>query len=336
MGRENPLKLSILDQSPVSAGKTPATALQASMELAKSGEQFGYTRYWIAEHHDFSGLSCSAPEVMLGYIGAHTKTIRIGAGAVLLPHYKPYKVAEVYNMLATLFPGRIDLGIGRAPGGSAEVTMALSDNFLQNVFKMPESFKELLRFLKDDFPEENMYSKVSAAPLPEISPKPWLLGTSIKSAKLAAENGSAYAFGHFMSDKDGPEILKTYEENFQPGSSQQPESIIAVSAICAETTEKAEHLAKSGFLWKLKMEKGEGSEGVPSLEEAERYPYTSGEQQAIEEMRRKIIIGNPQEVREQLEQLQSIYHNDEFMIVTITHDYMDRLRSYKLIAEELL
>jgi luciferase family oxidoreductase group 1 len=141
------LKLSILDQSPISWGYTPQQALQASMELAKAGERLGFIRYWIAEHHNFSGLTCSAPEVMLSYIGASTKSIRIGAGAVLLPHYKPYRVAETYNMLATLFPGRIDLGIGRAPGGSAEASMALSDNFLENVRKMPNAVEELLHFL---------------------------------------------------------------------------------------------------------------------------------------------------------------------------------------------
>ena len=331
------MKLSILDQSPRSKGKTTGQALQDSMQLAQNGERLGYTRYWIAEHHDFSGLSCSAPEVMLGYIGAHTETIRIGAGAVLLPHYKPYKIAEVYNMLATLFPGRIDLGVGRAPGGSAEVTMALSDQYLQNVFNMPKSFKELIHFINDDFPSNHTYSKTSAAPVPAIPPQPWVLGTSTKSAKLAAENGTAYAFGHFMSDKDGPDIMKTYIENFKPNAKlTQSESIVAVSVICAESTELAEKLALSGFLWKLQLAKGEGEEGVPSVEEAENHPYTSEEQEMLEAMRRKTLIGNPKEVKEQLVELQSLYNNDESMIVTITHSYNDRVQSYELLANELL
>lgn len=330
------MKLSILDQSPLSSGKTPGQALQASMKLAQSGEKLGYTRYWIAEHHDFSGLSCSAPEVMLGYIGANTETIRIGSGAVLLPHYKPYKVAEVYNLLATLFPGRIDLGVGRAPGGSAEVTMALSDNFLHQVWKMPESFKELLHFINDDFPAEHMYSKISAAPLPSISPQPWILGTSEKSAKLAAENGAAYAFGHFMSDKDGPDIMKIYIENFKPNAKlQKPESIIAVSVICAETAERAEQLALSGFIWKLQLAKGEGENGVPSIEEAKQYSYTSAEKEMIEDMRAKTVIGNPQEVKQQLTDLQNLYQADELMIVTITYSYEDRVASYELLANEV-
>lgn len=330
------MKLSILDQSPRSSGKTVGQALQASMKLARSGDKLGYARYWIAEHHDFSGLSCSAPEVMLGYIGANTEKIRIGAGAVLLPHYKPYKVAEVYNMLATLFPGRIDLGIGRAPGGSAEVTMALSDNYLQQVFNMPKSFKELLHFLNEDFPSEHMYSKISASPIPQSSPQPWILGTSIKSAKLAAENGTAYAFGHFMSDKDGSEIMKTYIESFKPSAKlQKPESIVAVSVICAETTEHAERLALSGFLWKLQLAKGEGNDGVPSIEEAEHYSYSIDDKKMISDMRSKMLIGTPKEIMEQLVELQTMYQNDEFMIVTITHSYTDRLHSYDLLANEI-
>src|SRR5699024_7757134 len=145
------MKLSILDQSPISTGKTSRNALNASVDLARLGDELGYTRYWIAEHHDVSGLACTSPDAMLSIIGAQTEQIRIGAGAALLPHYKPYRVAETYNLLATLYPGRIDLGIGRAPGGSAEASMALSGNFLENVRHMPEKLDELLQFLHHDF-----------------------------------------------------------------------------------------------------------------------------------------------------------------------------------------
>ncbi|MEB1808532.1 MAG: LLM class flavin-dependent oxidoreductase [Bacillaceae bacterium] len=329
------MNLSILDQAPISSGLTASEALQASIKLAQAGEGFGYKRYWIAEHHDFSGLSCSAPEVMLAAIGANTSNIRMGAGAILLPHYKPYKVAEVFNMLATLYPGRIDLGIGRAPGGSAEVTMALSNNFLQQVYKLPESVQELFQFLYRDFPDDHMYANISAAPLPNTPPQPWILGTSGKSAKLAAEQGAAYAFGHFMSEKEGPEIVKTYLDHFKARRTlQKPQTIIAASVICAETTAKAEELATSSLLWKIQLGKGEGTLGVPSIEEARNYIYTNEEMTAIEKMKQKMIIGNPQYVKEQLLELQSIYCADEIMMVTITHSYEDRIRSYELIAKE--
>jgi luciferase family oxidoreductase group 1 len=331
------MKISILDQSPISSGKTAGQALQESVKLAQMGEKLGYTRYWIAEHHDFSGLACSAPEVMLAYIGANTEKIRLGSGAVLLPHYKPYKIAETYNMLATLFPNRIDIGIGRAPGGSAEATMALSDNFLEQVRKMPESVKDLLHFLYNDFPSDHMYSKISASPLPKISPQPWILGTSEKSANLAAENGIAYAFGQFMSDKEGTTIMNNYIQSFKANDRlKQPQSILAVSAICAETTERAEELALSDHLWKIQLAKGAANKGIPSIEEAKQYSFNSNEKEMIKDMRNKMVIGNPQEVKQQLFELQTLYKADEIMIVTITHSYEDRLQSYQLIANEVL
>jgi luciferase family oxidoreductase group 1 len=327
------MKLSILDQSPISMGQTAQQALQASMKLAQAGEQLGYIRYWIAEHHNFPGLTCPAPEVMLSYIGTQTNKIRIGAGAVLLPHYKPYRIAETYNLLATLFPGRIDLGVGRAPGGSAEATMALSDNFLANVRKMSDSVTELLHFLRNDYPADHMFSKISASPVPETTPVPWILGTSERSALLAAEKGTAYAFGHFMSDKNGPEIVNTYRKQFKSGKTQkQPEVIIAASVICAETNEKAEELALPVLLWRIKNAKGEGNYSVPALEETQVYFSKEDRAQILNDAKNKMIIGDPNTVKRELLKLQEVYGADEVMVVTITHDYGDRIKSYELLA----
>ncbi len=330
------MKLSILDQAPVLSGKSAQEALKESMKLAQLGEKLGYTRYWIAEHHDFPGLASSAPEVMLGYIGANTEKIKIGAGAILLPHYKPYKVAETFNMLATLFPDRIDLGIGRAPGGSAEASIALSGNFLENVRNMPNSIKDLLHFLYNNYPTDQMFSKITAHPFPDTPPVPWILGTSEKSAIQAASYGTAYAFGHFMSDKDGIEIVKTYRNAFRQSSGlQKPQAIITVSVICAETSELAEELALSWFLSKIQTDKGEKNNGIPTLEEARNYSFTSDEKERIQEMRKKMMIGNPKEVKQQLAELQSAYSVDEIMIVTITNSYDRRIKSYELIAKEV-
>lgn len=331
------MKLSILDQSPISSNQTAKEALNESMKLAQTGESLGYTRYWIAEHHDLPGLACSAPEVMLSYIGANTNNIRIGSGAVLLPYYRPYKVAEVFNMLATLFPNRIDIGIGRAPGGSAEATNALSDNFLQQVWNVPQSVNELLDFLDDHFPEDHKYSKVSASPLPEISPAPWILGTSKKSAISAAENGLPYAFGQFMSDNDGASIIKTYMDSFKPrNSGDHPTVILTVSAICAETNERAEEIALSSLVWSLLKEKGEGQHGVPSIQDAKQYALNETEKNTLQKMKQNMIIGNPHVVKQRLNELQAIYKVDEIMIVTITYSPKDRIQSYQLIAEEML
>ncbi|MGY0693318.1 LLM class flavin-dependent oxidoreductase [Virgibacillus sp. FSP13] len=331
------MKLSILDQAPIASGKTAQETLEDSINLAQLGDRLGYTRYWIAEHHDMSGLACPTPDVMIGIIAAKTEKIRIGAGAVLLPHYKPFRVAETYNLLATLFPDRIDLGIGRAPGGSAEVTMALSDNFLEQVRKVPEKLDDLLRFIHHNFPKDHMYAKIKPTPIPEVSPEPWMLGTSGKSAILAAEKGMAYTFGHFMSDQDGPAIVDNYKELFkQKHSALTPKVIVTITVICAETTKEAEEIVMSSLLWNVLRAKGEGNDGVPSVEDALNYSFSDEEAEMVDKAKEKMIIGNPTEVKQQLENLQQAYQVDEFMIVTITHDHVARRMSYKLIAEEIM
>jgi len=324
----------MLDQAPISAGKTPREALEAAVKLAQLGEELGYQRYWIAEHHDLFGLACPNPDVMLGVIGSATKSIRIGAGAVLLPYYKPFRVAETYNLLQTLFPDRVDLGLGRAPGGSAEVSLALSDNYLKQVNEYSKRIDELLAFLHERYPEDHPYGKISPTPVPDTPPEAWLLGTSGKSAVLAAEKGMDYSFGHFMTDFDGPEIVQTYREQFHKQHDGEGKVIVAVTVICAETTEEAEVLALSNFLWKIQQEKQVDNRTVPSVEEARNYDFSEKEMRQIEKMKKKMILGNPAEVREQMEALNERYKADEWMVVTITHEEEAKFRSYRLLAEE--
>lgn len=328
------MRLSILDQAPISANQSAQEALYQSMKLCQAGENLGYRRFWIAEHHDLPGLACPAPEVMIGFIGAHTNSIRIGSGAVLLPHYRPYKVAEVFNMLSTLFPGRVDLGIGRAPGGSAEATEALSEKFLQQVWNMPDSLQELLHFIYRDFPDGHQFSSLNAAPVPDIPPEPWLLGTSKKSAILAGELGVSYNFGQFMSDKNDKELIQQYLDSFHPRrTGQKPEVIITVSAYCAETTKRAEEIALSSLIWRLQKDQ-DMKAGVPSLKEAKRYQFSEKEKDQIEKMKENMIIGNPAEVKDKMLYIKENYHADEIMIVTITHSLDDKIRSYELIADQ--
>lgn len=328
------LKLSILDQAPISVGKTAQDALQSAVKLAQVGERLGYERYWIAEHHDLFGLACPNPDVMLGVIGSQTNTIRIGAGAVLLPYYKPFRVAETYNLLATLFPERIDLGLGRAPGGSAEVSLALSDNYLKQVNEYPKDIDELLHFLHQRYPDTHPYGKIAPTPVPTVPPETWLLGTSDKSAVLAADKGLSYAFGHFMTSFNGPNIVREYRENFQASANSAAHVIVALSVICAETTAEAEDLAMSIFLWKMKQDEQIDDHTVPSVEEAKNYAFTKEETEKIEKMKRNMIIGNPHDVKEQVLALQEQYRADEIMIVTIVHDDAAKFRSYELLAEQ--
>ncbi|WP_409298869.1 LLM class flavin-dependent oxidoreductase [Peribacillus sp. SCS-26] len=313
------MKLSILDQAPILEGSDANTALNEAARLAAAGEVLGYSRYWIAEHHDIGGLACPAPEVMLSYIGTKTKSIRIGSGAVLLPHYKPYKIAESFNLLAVLFPGRIDLGIGRAPGGSAEASMALSDNFLEQVRMMPDKYRELLHFLDRDFPGSSMFSKIKASPVPDITPEPWLLGTSKKSALLAAETGSPYVFGQFMSDADTNEVIRLYREHYQPRkSNDKPKVIAAVSVICASDRQRADEI-RHEMQRVRKMHEPTGSA------DEEREAQDS-----------KTITGNPMEVKEKLLSFAVEHSLEELMIITMAPTYSERIESYRLIAEEML
>jgi len=330
------LKLSILDQSPISEGLSAKEALQQSIQLAQAGEAFGYTRYWLTEHHDLGGLASSAPEILLGVIGAHTEKIKLGSGALLLPYYRPYKVAETFNTLATLFPNRMDLGIGRAPGGAAEASMALANNFLENVWKMPELVAELIQFLHDDFPDSHAFSNVKPAPVPDVPPEIWMLGTSKKSALLAAENGVAYAFGEFMSEADGKASMKSYRENFKKSRMlASPKTLLTVTAICAETEERARELALSSSIWKIRSAKGKGAY-IPSVEEAKREILSSEEKQVKKQMEQKMLIGTPEQIRERFQALQKEYETDEIMITTTTHRFEDKINSYRLLAEAIL
>ncbi|MCM3760171.1 LLM class flavin-dependent oxidoreductase [Alkalihalobacillus oceani] len=329
------MKVSILDQAPIRTGETAREALANAVRLAQHGEALGYTRYWIAEHHDFPGLACPAPEIMISAIGAQTHRIRLGAGAILLPHYRPYKVAETFHLLATLYPGRIDLGIGRAPGGSAEAAIALSGNYLQQVRELPDKLKELLHFLRHTFPDGHLYRNLNAAPVPAVPPQLWLLGTSEKSARLAAEMGMNYAFGHFMSEKDGPALLETYrQEHRRTDQEGEGHALVAVAVICAETTAEAEEIAERQLLWRLLQEKGI-NEGIPTSSRVRRYDYSAEDRAKIEQMKEKMIIGNPLEVRDRLRGLKEFYRTEEVMINTITDRLADRLKSYQLIAEAL-
>jgi luciferase family oxidoreductase group 1 len=286
-------------------------ALEQAVKLAQAGEAWDYNRYWVAEHHDMSQLACTSPEVLLAHIGARTSRIRIGSGALLLPHYRPLKVAESFHLLASLYPDRIDLGIGRAPGGSAHAAQALSGNFIENISKLPQSLRSLTELLQGKYKFEG--EPVTARPTPPVPPELWMLGTNRKSAGYAAEFGTGYVFGQFMSDVGAEEILPAYRDAFRPSElCPEPRIIIAVGAVCADTAEEANRLALTGAaLFRKDFDPG----GSPALDD------------------RKVYIGSPAEVKERLERLSLQLGVDEFMIVTTIQDYEKRIRSYQLLSE---
>jgi luciferase family oxidoreductase group 1 len=311
----NRIRLSVLDLVPVLEQADPQYALMQAVHLAQAAEKLGYARYWVAEHHDMPNIVSSCPEVLLSHVGAKTERIRIGSGAVLLPYYKPYKVAETFHMLATLYPDRIDLGIGRAPGGHAHASMALSDNYLEQIRRLPETIQSLVSLLADDFRVEEQH--VSARPVPAVAPELWMLGTNSKSAQFASRYGTGYVFGHFMSDQDGKPIIDSYREGFQPSSlCPAPRVIAAVSVVCAETDSEAARCAELGARAFL---------GPAASDDGVRQQY-----------RGRAIVGSPDSVRRQLLDMQEQFGADEFIVVTTTQDYGTRIRSYELLAESLL
>ncbi len=302
-----PLVLGVLDLVPRFAGCSDEIALQEAVQLAQEAERWGYARYWAAEHHSMEGLACASPEVLLSHIGALTTRISLGSGALLLPHYSPLKVAEWFRMLSVLYPGRIELGMGRAPGGDAHTAMALSGNFLERVANYRDSAAALIALLQDSYKYEDQ--SVTARPVPLIPPSLWMLGTNVKSAGFAAELGTGYVFGRFMSEGEGTDIVDSYRKQFRPSLLQdKPRTIVAVHATCAPTLEEASTL--SNLTASAYADRG----GLPF---------------------QGSVVGTPGMIRKELQELQARYRNDEFLIVCSIPDYEMRRRSYRLLSELL-
>ena len=328
------VRLSILDQSPIRAGGTPAEAVQETLRLAQAADRLGYHRYWLAEHHSSGSLAGSSPEILIGQVAARTERLRVGSGGVMLSHYSALKVAENFRMLETLFPGRIDLGIGRAPGGDMRATQALVQGpGALGIEYFPHRIADLLGFVHDELEPEHPLAGVHAMPTGPTAPELWLLGSSAESASFAAYFGTAFSFAQFIADQGGPEIVRAYQRAFRPSRYlAEPLASVGLFVVCAETTAEAERLAKSRLMWSLRLHRGE-RRPYPSVAEAEVHVYTPQERAMMEHTRRRIVVGSPEQVRDELLALGETYGVDEFVILTITEDYASRLRSYELLAE---
>jgi luciferase family oxidoreductase group 1 len=301
-------RLSILDQSPIPEGSTAGDALRNSIDLARLADSLGYTRYWVAEHHGTQGLACASPEVLIGPVAAATSRIRVGSGGVMLPHYSPLKVSENFNMLSGLFPGRIDLGIGRAAGTTPKIAFALQRDRRQAA---PDDFREQLDEL------------IAYLDGPEL----WLLGSSQDSVVWAAELGLPYVFADFINPK-GAQLMRYYRRQ-----TPSPRSAVASWAICAETDEEAERLSLSFRMMMTLLFRGQ-SIRVPTVERARRFLEDEGLLVDQVPVGRRIITGTPARVREAIEAVARDYEAEEVLIVNILHDHAARRRSYELIAKE--
>ncbi len=326
------MRWSVLDQSPVIAGGEPAEAVRQTVLLAREVEAMGYHRFWMAEHHSSRALADPCPEILLTHVASVTSKLRVGTGGVLLPYYSPLKVAEVFRMLEALFPGRVDLGIGRAPGSDGLTAQVLSGGAFYDFDQFPVHVRETVQFLDDALPADHPYARVKAMPSGPAAPEVWLLGSSDYSATLAAYLGLRFAFAHFINASGGDEVSRAFRAGFRPSTREaSPVSMLTVFALCAPTTEQAERLASSIDLRRLLMARG-GDEPVATMEEAEAYPYTREDREIIRRERSRAIIGTPADVRDRILALAGAFAADEVMVLTITGDYASRLRSYELLA----
>ncbi len=327
-------RLSVLDQSPIRSGATAADAVRETLELARLTDRLGYHRYWLAEHHSSGGLAGSSPEILVGHVAAQTNGIRVGSGGVMLSHYSALKVAENFRMLETLHPGRIDLGIGRAPGSDQLTAMALAHGpGALGIDQFPAQIRDVIGYLEGTLPAEHPFARITAMPSGPTAPEVWLLGSSDQSAAIAAHFGCAFSFAHFIVDRGGDMVMRGYREHFRPSAAlAEPCGSIGVFVICADTDEEAQRLRKSRDLWLLRLYRGE-TQPVPTVEEAESYPYTERERAIIEHNRSRTIAGVPDRVRERIDDLGRLYGIDEFVVVTICDRFEARLRSYELLAQ---
>jgi len=319
------MRLSILDQSPVIGALGAARAIAETIALARRAEELGYHRYWLAEHHAIAALADPCPEVLLARLGAETRRLRIGSGGVLLPYYSAFRTAESFRMLEALYPGRIDLGIGRAPGGDQRTALAVGGGRFPDAAHFPQQVADLAALL------EEKTLPVRLQPEVDTVPEVWLLGSSDYSGALAAELGLPFAFAHFINPRGGDVVARDYREKFK-STGKQPRVIVCTFAIIAESDDEAERLAAPIDLRRLHMALNIDSP-VPTPEEAARHRYSDEERRYVLSQRPRAVIGGPQKAKQELQDMVERYAADELMVLTITGDYDSRRRSYELLID---
>jgi len=324
------MRLSVLDQSPVISGQDARRAIEATLALARRADELGYERYWLAEHHAIAALADPCPEVLVARLGAETRRIRVGTGGVLLPYYSAFRVAEAFRMLEALYPGRIDLGIGRAPGGDARTARAVAGGGFPDAEQFPEQIWQLVGHLDGTLPDDHPFKAVRVQPEVSSAPQVWLLGSSDYSGALAAQLGLPFSFAHFINPHGGDGVARAYRQSFKPGREDSPRVMVCTFLICAESDEQAERLAAPIDLRRLHMALNIDSP-VPTAEEAARHRYSADEKRYVLGQRPRAVIGSPETCRARLEEMASRYQADEVMVLTITGDYATRRSSYELL-----
>ena len=328
--------LSVLDLAIVAEGSEPADALRNSVELARDVERLGYTRHWVAEHHNMPGIASAAPAVLIAELAAATSEIRVGSGGVMLPNHAPLVVAEQFGTLVGLHPGRIDLGIGRAPGTDPVTAAALrrtADGLSADDF--PQELGELFAFFDGEFPEGHPYGRITAVPGQGSRPEIWLLGSSDYSAQAAGMLGLPFSFAHHFSPHNTMPALEIYRNSFRASEHlDEPYAMVALGVICAEDEERARWLAGPARLSFARLRQGRPTR-FPTPEEAAAHDFTAQEEAAVKAVSGSAVIGDPDRVREGLLEFAAKTEADELMLTTMVHAHEDRLRSYELVAEAM-
>lgn len=325
-------KLGILDQSPVVEGVSNEETLRKTVDLAQRAEEWGYERFWVSEHHNSELVAGSSPEVLVSYLLAKTKTIRVGSGGVMLQHYSPYKVAENFHVLSTLEPGRVDLGIGKAPGGLPLSTKALQYGTVNTGHDFEERLTFLQQLIHHKLPETHEFAGVEVTPIPSVKPETYLLGASANSAKLAATLGISFAFARFINSDNEvlAEAANTYR-NIHPHGS----FIVSVAIVTAPTEEEARQLASDQKIIKVHLTSGR-TLTLQTREQAEKFGKESGEAYEVKEYEADVIHGTPAQVIKVLGELHELYGIDEFILHTPVPNAEKRLRSFELLSPENL
>lgn len=329
------LPLSVLDLSFVTSGSTPTRALHNTLDLARHVDKLGYVRFWVAEHHNLPSVASGAPDVMMGQIAAATERIRVGSGGVMLPNHAPLMVAERFKLLEALYPDRIDLGLGRAPGTDPVTSYALrrlQQEHGEDDFR--ERLEELILLETRAFPEGHPFRRIEVMPSGVPLPPIWLLGSSDYSAQLSAQLGMGFAFAHHFASHDAEDSMMSYRLGFRPSRWRgTPHAILTVAVICAETDAEAERLASSADLNFVRRMRGEFGP-IPSPEEALAYPYTPAERETVRRNRARLFVGSPSRVRDRMRSLIGATQPDEVMIISAIHDHEARKRNYELMVAQ--
>ena len=327
------LQLSILDQTPVRKGSNPVEALQESVELAKLADKLGYTRYWVSEHHNTGTLAGSAPEVLIARLGADTKRIRFGSGGIMLPNHSTLKVAENFRLLEGLYPGRIDLGIGRAPGGDRLTAQLLNPTNTFDPQEYVQQITTLQAMLADKPTPGNAEGKVRAMPFVQTQPELWMLTSSGESAYLAAHFGMALSYAQFINPIGGAQAMQAYRDRFVPSDElSKPLGNVGVFGFVSDDEQKVEEVRSVMDYRLLSFEKGRYDD-VPTYEVAKAYDYSLAEWQRVLFNRQRTVVGSPREVKAKLEELAKSFVVNEIVISTFTEHAEDRTRSYELLAD---